>query len=284
MDTDGSLNPDGKASFYTSGVPLLNSVKELVLSLGGSISIVTRDRTQEEAEASIDGRKIKATVPAHELSFTLPNEMNPFKLPRKADLFVARRAARRKSNVTTDVIKSVTLCGEEPVQCITVDSSEHLYITDDWIVTHNSRDDKMSGHLVGIKSNLRFLLDRKTERQTRRVEEAPSTVSDETFEEYFEIIELDEIQGASLHNVIFLVDEYQLLDVDTLKLTLSRLAIGSKIVLIGDHVGQTYGVNRSREGFKVLLQHIGKHPEMAFIRLDNIYRSPLAKLVEEIFR
>jgi PhoH-like ATPase len=147
-----------------------------------------------------------------------------------------------------------------------------------------SRESKMSGHLVGIKSNLRFLLDRKTERQARRVEEAPSTVSDETFEEYFEIIELDEIQGASLHNVIFLVDEYQLLDVDTLKLTLSRLAKGSKIVLIGDHVGQTYGVNRSREGFKVLLQHIGKHPEMAFIRLENIYRSPLAKLVEEIFR
>ena len=147
-----------------------------------------------------------------------------------------------------------------------------------------SREDKMSGHLVGIKSNLRFLLDHKTERQIRRVEESTSTISEETFEEYFEIIELDEIQGASLHNVIFLVDEYQLLDVDTLKLTLSRLAKGSKIVLIGDHEGQTYGVNRSREGFKVLLQHIGKHPEMAFIKLENIYRSPLAKLVEEIFR
>lgn len=137
-------------------------------------------------------------------------------------------------------------------------------------------EEKMGDWMGGIKSNLKFLLE-KTEKARR---EENSTA---TFMEYFEMINIDSIQGTSLHNTILLVDEYQLLDRDTLKLVLSRISEGSKVVLIGDSQGQTYGVNRANEGFKVLYKHLGTAPEFNFVKLDNIYRSKLAKFVEAIF-
>ena len=91
------------------------------------------------------------------------------------------------------------------------------------------------------------------------------------------------MQGMSLHNSILLVDEAQKLSDDSLKLILSRIADGSKVVLMGDTVGQVYGLNRGNEGYKVLFKHLGKSPEMCYIKLENIYRSELAKFVAKIF-
>jgi PhoH-like ATPase len=138
-------------------------------------------------------------------------------------------------------------------------------------------EEKMAGHLGGIKSNLKFLLDKenKNDDETKQ--------SDIAWDESFGIIEIDEIQGTSLHNTILLVDEYQLLRTDTLKLVLSRISENSKVVLIGDTAGQTYGMNRANEGFKVLYKHLGTAPEFNYVKLNNIYRSKLAKFVENIF-
>lgn len=149
-----------------------------------------------------------------------------------------------------------------------------------------SSEEKMSGHLGGIKSNLKFLLDKevsgtkKSKKPTNDNEDKPS---DTAWTESFGIIEIDEIQGTSLHNTILLVDEFQLLDTDTLFLVLSRISEGSKVVLIGDTEAQTYGMNRANEGFKTLFKHLGDAQEFNYIKLSNIYRSKLAKFVENIF-
>jgi len=139
-----------------------------------------------------------------------------------------------------------------------------------------SLEEKMGDWIGGIRSNLKFLLEKNE--KDKREEKATAT-----FTEYFEMINIDSIQGTSLHHTILLVDEYQLLDTDTLKLVLSRISEGSKVVLIGDTQGQTYGVNRANEGFKTLYKHLGTAPEFNYIKLENIYRSKLAKFVEAIF-
>jgi PhoH-like ATPase len=145
-------------------------------------------------------------------------------------------------------------------------------------------EEKMSGHLGGIKSNLKFLLDKESTKKKKKTgEEEDLKPSDLAWIESFGIIEIDEIQGTSLHNTILLVDEYQLLDTDTLFLVLSRISEGSKVILIGDTAGQTYGMNRANEGFKVLYKHLGKAPEFNYIKLENIYRSKLAAFVQNIF-
>ena len=146
-------------------------------------------------------------------------------------------------------------------------------------------ENKLSGHLGGFKSNLKFLLDPKPvyTRKSKQPEEGAVLPSDEAWSQNFTIVEIDEIQGTSLHNSILLVDEYQKLNTDSLKLILSRIAEGSKVVLMGDTQGQVYGLNRADEGFKTLYKHLGKADEFNFIRLENIYRSELAKFVENIF-
>ena len=147
-------------------------------------------------------------------------------------------------------------------------------------------DQKLAGHLSGFKSNLKFLLDPKRvkeNRKTKNPEEEDETPSEEAWRNSFSVVEIDEMQGMSLHNSILLVDEAQKLSDDSLKLILSRIADGSKVVLMGDTVGQVYGLNRGNEGYKVLFKHLGKSPEMCYIKLENIYRSELAKFVAKIF-
>jgi PhoH-like ATPase len=136
---------------------------------------------------------------------------------------------------------------------------------------------KLGDWVGGVKSNLKFLYEKDLETSLNKS-------ADSIFEESFEMINLESIQGVSLHDVILLVDEYQLLNTDTLKLVLSRIAQGAKVVLVGDTYGQTYGVNRSNEGFKTLYRYLGKNVNMSFIRLENIYRSKLSEFVDEVFK
>jgi len=146
-------------------------------------------------------------------------------------------------------------------------------------------EEKMSGHLGGIKSNLKFMLDKrdyKKKKGERNLEEA-RTNAEKVWDDYFGVVEIDEIQGTSLHNTCLIVDEYQLLDTDSLKLVLSRISEGSKVILVGDVWGQTYGMNRSDEGFKTLYKHLGENTVFNYVRLFEIYRSPLAKFIDEVF-
>ena len=149
-------------------------------------------------------------------------------------------------------------------------------------------EEKMSGHLGGIKSNLKFLLDKKipagqSKRKTKDDEEE-TPLSSIVWEESFGVVEIDEIQGTSLHDTCLIVDEYQLLNTDMLKLVLSRISEGSKVILVGDAFGQTYGMNRANEGYKTLYKYLGTAPEFNYIKLEAIYRSPLAALVARIFK
>jgi len=146
-------------------------------------------------------------------------------------------------------------------------------------------EEKMSGHLGGIESNSKFLLDKKAPatQSKRKIEEKAVPVSDMVWEELFGVVEIDEIQGTSLHNTCLIVDEYQLLNTDMLKLVLSRISEGSKVILVGDAFGQTYGMNRADEGYKTLYKYLGTAPEFNYIKLDTIYRSPLAAFVAKIF-
>ena len=137
-------------------------------------------------------------------------------------------------------------------------------------------DEKMSPWLSGVKSNLKFLYER-----TKK--DAENGEASKVFEEFFEAINLESIQGLNIHGSILIVDEYQLLSADMLKQILSRAASGAKIILVGDPQGQVYGANRGVEGFKKLQPWLKNCDDLVYIRLQNIYRSKLTEFVEKIF-
>lgn len=138
-------------------------------------------------------------------------------------------------------------------------------------------NEKLSPWLIGFKSNLEFLF------ETNQVEKDEKK-SEVIFDKYFKILSLEHIQGASLHNEIVLLDEYELLDRDMSHQTLSRIESSSKMILIGDPDGQSYNKNRGSEGYKVLRKHLKDKKILSYIKLDKIYRGELAEFVEEIFK
>jgi PhoH-like ATPase len=137
-------------------------------------------------------------------------------------------------------------------------------------------EDKMSSWLAPIKTNLQFLYE-------TTAKDIENKEADKIYDTYFEALPIESIQGASLHNKCVLVDEAQLLDVNTLRQIMSRIATGSKLVLILDP-SQTYGANRGVEGYKKLLPHCKGNEYISFVELQHIQRSELTRVVDEIFK
>ncbi len=63
----------------------------------------------------------------------LPNSMSPFRRPRKRDAYRPRTKYH-----PTHCIEKVEALGDMEMRCITVENADGLYVTDDFIVTHNS--------------------------------------------------------------------------------------------------------------------------------------------------
>jgi predicted phage terminase large subunit-like protein len=114
MDTDGTLNKPG-ADFSTCNRVLAYQFVDLIRGLGGTTSIkFTENDTAGHYRIGI--------------RFT---DINPFRLKRKADNYVA-------SPSTKNAIISIELEKKGLGRCIKVDNKDELYITDDYLVTHNT--------------------------------------------------------------------------------------------------------------------------------------------------
>lgn len=119
MDTDGSCIKN-RTVYHTMSKQLASDVKELTESLGGVAIIHEYDRTKE-------GKGIEYQV-------NIRTSFNPFK-------FVAYKADAWKPNnrfLITRYIKSVEYVGDVMQQCISVSGESKLYLTDNYIVTHNT--------------------------------------------------------------------------------------------------------------------------------------------------
>ena len=123
VDTDGYI--DGhRVEISTISEQLSKDIKELVLSLGGRVSI--SEKTGKY------GNNICNKY--YRISFSFPdNGVVPSRLTRKLNKF-----NNRTKYSDNKFIESIKYYGEEEAQCIMVENPEHLYVTDDYIVTHNT--------------------------------------------------------------------------------------------------------------------------------------------------
>ena len=130
MDTDGTCQKNGCSCYNTKSKQLAEDVKTLVLSLGG-FAIV------REKNASYFNKKYNIGVDCgihYEVTITLIDTTIPiFNLNRKQD-----RVNYRTSKKTLRFIESVELVRQEESKCIMLESEDGLYLTRDFIVTHNT--------------------------------------------------------------------------------------------------------------------------------------------------
>lgn len=127
MDTDGS--PGVSAEYSTASKQLAKDVVELVHSLGGYASIAHRTNCGYIGK---DGQKVICNDSYRLMVQFSAEDDNPFWLKRKA------KAYNPKRGVIKRFIKDIQYVGEEECQCIMIDDPCHLYVTDDYIITHNT--------------------------------------------------------------------------------------------------------------------------------------------------
>jgi glycosyltransferase involved in cell wall biosynthesis len=129
MDTDGTPpSKNAGPSFTSCSRRLADDVRSLVHSLGGTAAITTMRPTyayKGEVRTGREAYQVKVTVP-----------VNPFRLSRKArqwDLIQSQRQHPLRHRIV-----SVERVGRAQVRCILVSGVEGLYVTSDYIVTHNT--------------------------------------------------------------------------------------------------------------------------------------------------
>lgn len=128
MDTDGYVSKSGTIQFYSVSRQLTDDVKELVQSFGG----VARE-TNKIGEYKLPDGTIKKCKICFILTINLPEDIIPFKLQRKID-----RLNNNKKYFPSRGIKSIEFSRVAEAQCISVDAEDSLYVTNNYVVTHNT--------------------------------------------------------------------------------------------------------------------------------------------------
>ncbi|MBP7950374.1 MAG: hypothetical protein KA004_12025 [Verrucomicrobiales bacterium] len=128
MDTDGWADKRGTSlHFSTSSRRLADDMAFLVQSLGGTASIRVKHPTFTHLGEKKQGR------PAYSMTISLPEGTEAFRLARKASVVVPKTKYPPRRYIT-----AVEPVGKKLAQCISVAHPSHLYVTDDFIVTHNT--------------------------------------------------------------------------------------------------------------------------------------------------
>ena len=129
MDTDGSASDHSSAEYSTSSARLANDVRELVLSLGGYCNRVYRI-----PKYTYNG-ELRSGHLSYRLYVSFQNQSDIFLISKKKD----RCKTYRKPNYPNGrkVVK-ISDAGKKQCRCILVGNPNHLYVTNDFIVTHNT--------------------------------------------------------------------------------------------------------------------------------------------------
>ena len=130
MDADGSANKNGSCEFCSKSKQLALDVQFLVRSLGGFATIKENSSSYFSPKKNdrVDcGKRYRVTISLCDSSIPL------FRIERK-QRNVKYRTLRSDSLFMTNA----EYVGEKEAQCILIDSEDHLYLTEDFIVTHNT--------------------------------------------------------------------------------------------------------------------------------------------------
>lgn len=129
FDTDGTVDTRGCISYGTTSLQLALDIQFIIRSLGGRCKI-----REESNNVYKHNGEIRDCKDFYTLTINTPINKHIFHLQRKVDR-VHNGYARGKRRHR---IMSYELVGKKQCRCILVSNPDHLYITDDFIVTHNT--------------------------------------------------------------------------------------------------------------------------------------------------
>jgi phosphate starvation-inducible protein PhoH and related proteins len=139
LDSDGGpvtqKDRTCRIQFSTTSILLRDDVIELVRSLGG-IAYTRRRAAEGRAPGLANGREVHHRRDAHVVDIRLPEGIEPFRLTRKRDAYHAAGGGRPMR-----FIDSIEREGRDQTVCIQVAAADSLYVTEDYLLTHNTLND-----------------------------------------------------------------------------------------------------------------------------------------------
>jgi phosphate starvation-inducible PhoH-like protein len=139
LDSDGGpvtqLGRSCRIQYTTCSERLRDDVVYLVRSLGGVVYSRRREALGRRPGFA-GGRPVVHRHDAFVLDLRLPPGVEPFRLRRKQDLYNHSGGGRPMR-----FIESIEPAGEAETVCIQVAAADSLYVTDDYLVTHNTLND-----------------------------------------------------------------------------------------------------------------------------------------------
>jgi len=129
LDSDGTVTKTGSIQFSSVSNQLIKDVQELVWSIGG-IAIIKEKQTYY----TYNGVKKKGQL-SYVLTIRYKSPIDLFRLKRKKERIPMNY---QYSEVLKNNIVSIEYVGVKEAKCIMIEDENHLYVTDNYIVTHNT--------------------------------------------------------------------------------------------------------------------------------------------------
>jgi phosphate starvation-inducible protein PhoH and related proteins len=223
LDSDGGpVTQRGRTcrvQYTTCSERLRDAVTFLVRSFGGVVYSRMR-AAAERRPGRAKGRAVHHRSDAFVMDIRLPTGIEPFRLERKRS-----RYARHGGGRPMRFVEAIEPAGEAETVCIQVAAADSLYVTEDFLVTHNTLNDS-------------FVI-------------------------------LDEAQNTSP---------------EQMKMFLTRLGFGSKVVVTGD-VTQIDLPRDQRSGLVQVGDVLDPVEDIAFVRLggEDVVRHKLVQRIVEAY-
>lgn len=307
MDTDGGITyAEGRFNIrYTSvNRPLLTDVLNVLYSLGWPASVSEDKRNKYQ-----DGV-------CYYLSFRVPNNIKEdvFRLSRKKSIASKAKATDKLKKYDRLAIHSIDDLGYKcDMVCIYVDNAEHLYLTNDYIVTHNTLIATATANLLyqyGRCDGIVYIASPTQEQKQGYLKGTIEEKSEPYFEPFYEALEkigvnynvafydgaINEkyqtayiqcvthtfLRGTNFENKVVIIDEAQNYYFDELKKVLTRLHDSCKILVIG-HEGQNDLFDHpERSGFVPYLRWFAGDDRTAICRLVENHRGWISQHADEL--
>jgi phosphate starvation-inducible PhoH-like protein len=139
LDSDGgSVTQEGRLcriQYTTCSERLRDGVVELVRSLGG-VAYRRRRGAEGRSPGRARGREVECRHDAFVLDIRLPASIEPFRLARKREVYDRGEGGRPMR-----FIEAIEPAGAAETVCIQVAAQDSLYVTEDFLVTHNTLND-----------------------------------------------------------------------------------------------------------------------------------------------
>ena len=161
LDTDGTVSIKGDIRYTTTSKKLICSIQQLCWSLG-----------LKTGRICVDSRKEKYTKECYTISINAlrENKQKMFFLTRKKQRTINSQS-KAKYNYQQLYITNIYATGHKKnMTCILVDHKEHLYLTENYIVTHNTTVGEKLNQVLQAKNYSCHMMVSDTTRPKRKGE------------------------------------------------------------------------------------------------------------------